>query len=196
MWCGNKSGAGREADLVRLFPDWIRSLDKIHWSPEPVIKRAVEWLLPNRGMSLLDIGSGSGKFCLMGSYLRPDCSFYGVEQRRDLVDCSIGLRDQLNRRNVEFTNANFTSVEFRNFDSFYFYNSFFENLPGVETIDDTIDHSVHLYAYYSAYLKNELDRLSTGTRVVTFCSWDDEIPLSYGLQASSMEGRLKFWMKK
>jgi len=184
-----------ELDLSPLYPASIQELDKLHWSPQPVIYRAVPFLAERDGAKVLDIGSGSGKFCLTASYLRPDATFYGVEQRESLVDQANSVKDMLERPNVKFFHKNFTQLDLRAFDSFYFYNSFFENLPGSGKIDDSIAYSIELYRYYSNYLNRQLEGMPSGTRVATYCSWDDEIPPGYLLMGSHMEGLLKLWVK-
>ena len=40
-------------------------------------------------------------------------------------------------KNVKFMHGNFTQLDFRNYDHFYFYNSFYENLDGTNKIDNS-----------------------------------------------------------
>jgi hypothetical protein len=182
-------------DLSAFFPASIQALDHLHWSPLPVIEKAVRFLAGEQGARLLDIGSGCGKFCLTGSFLREDTVFYGVEQRQNLVDQANKVKDLLDRKNVKFTHRNFTQLDLREFDGFYFYNSFFENLPGTEKIDDSIEYSAELYLYYSRYLKKQWEAMPAGTRIATYCSWDDEIPPCYHLVECHQDALLKFWIK-
>jgi hypothetical protein len=192
---GNRSSGEEELDLLPLYPASIQQLDSVHWSPLPVIFRATQFLAASKATRILDIGSGSGKFCLTGSYLRPDTIFYGVEQRKSLVDQANQVKDLLERPNVHFIHKDFTQLNLKAFDGFYFYNSFFENLPGTQKIDDSLEYSTELYLYYSQYLSKQLESMPTGTRVVTYCSWDDEIPPGYLLMEMAMEDLLKFWIK-
>jgi hypothetical protein len=182
-------------DLMPLYPVSIQQLDSIHWSPLPVIYEATRFLAGEKGTTILDIGSGSGKFCLTGSHLRPHAFFYGVEQRKSLVDQANQVKMLLDLRNVQFIHKDFTQLNLKAFDSFYFYNSFFENLPGTQKIDDSLEYSTELYLYYSQYLSKQLEGMNAGTRVATYCSWDDEIPSGYALAETHMEGLLKFWIK-
>jgi hypothetical protein len=186
---------GEDLDLSPLYPASIQELDSVHWSPLTVIFKAIPFLAGSSVTTILDIGSGSGKFCLTGSYLKPDVTFYGVEQRKSLVDQANRVSNLLDRQNVHFIHKNFTQLDLRAFDHFYFYNSFFENLPGSEKIDDSIDYSTELYLYYSRYLHQQLERMAPGTRIATYCSWDDEIPSGYSLVERHLSGLLKFWVK-
>lgn len=191
----NVSEARLPIDLLPLYPVSIQELDPVHWSPFPVIESATRFLAAGRAPSILDIGSGSGKFCLTGSYLRPDINFYGVEQRRSLVDQANQVKTLLDRSNVHFIHKDFTQLDLAQFDNFYFYNSFFENLPGAGKIDDSMEYSTELYLYYSQYLSKQLEGMQAGTRLATYCSWDDEVPGGYALMETQLEGLLKFWIK-
>ena len=182
-------------DLTSLYPASIQQLDGLHWSPPAVISRATHFLATGTEPAILDIGSGSGKFCLTGSYLRPDAAFYGVEQRKSLVDQANKVKELLGRPNVQFIHKDFTQLDMKAFNAFYFYNSFFENLPGTDKIDDSLEYSTELYLYYSQYLRKQLEAMDAGTRLATYCSWDDEIPGGYALMETDMEGLLKFWIK-
>lgn len=184
-----------EAQFTQLYPLPIQQLDDVHWTPLAVVHKAVQFLKTAPGVKILDIGSGIGKFCLAGAYYRPQAFFYGVEQRRALIDHARAAKELLGFTNVEFLPGDFSQVDFREYDHFYFFNSFGENLTDQYRIDESIDYSAELYYYYSTYLRNKLDKLPSGTRFVSYCSADDEVPDSYGLVKTLYEGNLKFWMK-
>ena len=190
-----KRSLGEDLDLSPLYPASIQRLDTLHWSPLPVIVKATQFLAGSGETTILDIGSGSGKFCLTASFLNPDAVFFGVEQREYLVDQANQVKKLLDRPNVQFIHKDFTQLDLREFESFYFYNSFFENLPGTDKIDNSFEYSAELYLYYSRYLHRQLEGMPSGTRIATYCSWDDEIPPEYGLMETDMEGSLKFWVK-
>lgn len=184
-----------DLNLSQLYPAFIQQLDTLHWSPLPVIIESVQFLSGNAHAKILDIGSGSGKFCLIGSLLRPDITFFGVEQRSSLVDQANRAKHLLDRENVTFFHKNFTQLDLRSFCGFYFYNPFFENMPGVDRIDESIDYSPALYEYYSLYLQKKLEGMPAGTRIATYCSLGHEIPPDYQLMGTHMDDRLKFWTK-
>jgi SAM-dependent methyltransferase len=184
-----------ESNFHNLFPHPIQKLDTLHWSPLPVTCKAVQFLVQNEGVRILDIGSGVGKFCIAGAYFKPAARFYGVEQREDLVKQAMYVSNKLGLQNVHFLHNNFTQLDLKQYDHFYFYNSFFENLPGSEKIDDSIAYSRELYDYYSRYLYKGLEGMPAGTRIVTYCSWGDEIPPSYKLVDVHLNGLLKCLIK-
>jgi SAM-dependent methyltransferase len=178
-----------------LLPDPIRPLSQLHWTPLNVARRAAEYLATEDGVRILDIGSGVGKFCLSASYYKPKAFFDGVEQRVSLVEYAETARNVLGLFNASFIHGDFTQINLTKYNHFYFYNSFFENLDGVEKIDNSIAYSPALYTYYSGYLYKELERMPASTRIVTYCSWGDEIPPSYNLAKCEFDDLLKFYIK-
>ena len=185
-----------EQRFCQLYSLPIQRLDKIHWSPLTVIWKAVKFLAEEKDARILDIGSGAGKFCLAGAYYKPFAKFYGAEQRQYLVKESQSAREKLGMIHVEFEHKNFTQIDLKEFSGFYFYNSFFENLPGSDKIDDSIEYSLELFYYYTRYLYKKLEEMPAGTKVATYCSWNDEIPPCYQIAEAHNDNLLKFWVKK
>ncbi|HTR31859.1 MAG TPA: methyltransferase domain-containing protein [Puia sp.] len=181
--------------LNSLYPPSIRALASHHWTPLPVALEASRFLTCAGDAVILDIGSGVGKFCLAAAALAPRSLFVGVEQRTSLVAYAETARKKIGLDNVSFLHGNFTQLDFRSFDHFYFYNAFYENLAGSDKIDDDIAYSRELYRYYSHYLLLQLLQRPAGTRLVTFCSSEDEIPPGYREMDSGFGGQLKFWIK-
>jgi len=178
-----------------LYPPSIQMLAREHWTPLDVAKMACEFLVTGEGDHILDIGSGAGKFCLAASYYKPLAFFDGIEQRSNLVKHAETACDMLGLSNASFIHGNFTQIDLSRYDHFYFYNSFFENFEGPEKIDNSIEYSRGLYNYYTGYLYQELEKMPVGTRIVTYCSWQDEMPPSYSIQRSELNGLLKFNVK-
>lgn len=178
-----------------LFPDTVRTLSQIHWTPLSVAKTAATFLALKPGSKILDIGSGVGKFCLAGAHYFPESEFYGVEQRLDLVHFAQIAKQVSEINNASFIHANFTQLNIEAFDGFYFYNSFGENLIDLISLEKSSEESTALYIYYSRYLCQALDSKAKGTRLVTFDSFEDEVPSSYELVEHHMQ-KLKMWIKR
>lgn len=185
-----------DEELNQLYPSSIQALAKRHWTPLWVAEKAASFLSAgNHSSRILDIGSGVGKFCLAAAYFTPDTFYYGVEQRKDLVAYAKAAAKTLQLTNVSFMTANFTQLNFRDFDHFYFYNSFYENLSGTEKIDQQIDYSEELYNYYNRYLYRQLEQRPPGTKLVTYHSLEDEIPEGYRQAITTTDHFLKYWIK-
>jgi SAM-dependent methyltransferase len=178
-----------------LYPDHIQLLARRHWTPLEIIRKAAGFLGSERNARVLDIGSGVGKFCLGAAITQPKAFYYGIEQRKSLVTHAEDARKTLGLHNVSFVHGNFTQLDLRNYDHFYFYNSFYENLSGTSKIDDSISYSGELFNYYNHYLFKQLNRMPAGTRLVTFHSMEDEVPPGYHVVACESGSLLKFWIK-
>jgi SAM-dependent methyltransferase len=183
-----------DAEFDTLYPHQIQKLAKRHWTPLRITRLVVDFLA-TKGSKVLDIGSGVGKFCLAGAYSAPEVKFIGVEQRQSLVDYAIGASHKLGLPNAYFINANFTQLDLRHYDHFYFYNAFYENIDGDERIDDSIAYSASLYKYYMRYLFNELRNMPLGTRIATYHCSQKDMPDCYRLIETYAAGQLHCWMK-
>jgi SAM-dependent methyltransferase len=193
--CTTDQWFSTDTQLHHLYPKPIQLLARRHWTPLAITQMVVEFLVPHQDVKVLDIGSGVGKFCLAGGYYKPGAHFFGVEQRKDLVSHAEFARDLLGLQNVHFIHSNLTRLDFKQFDHFYFYNSFYENLLDTEKIDDTIACNPGLYNYYNRKLYEKLEGLKTGTRLATFHCLEDHMPRSYQLVEEQVGCLLKFWIK-
>jgi SAM-dependent methyltransferase len=73
---------------------------------------------------VIDIGSGTGKFCLIAAKLNPDIHFTGVEITEKYWEESMRLKDILGITNVEFLLQDYKDVDITNFDGIYIFNPF------------------------------------------------------------------------
>jgi SAM-dependent methyltransferase len=160
-----------------------------------IAKLSCEYLSqPNS--KVLDIGSGVGKFCITAGFHQPETLFYGVEQRQDLYKLAESVKNILNMTNVKFIHGNIVDLDFDLYDSFYFYNSFYENIKPDLGIDHNINASVEMYKFYTNYVYKKLDQRPSGTRLVTYHGAVKQIPLAYKLIDNSHHYALKMWMKE
>jgi hypothetical protein len=185
----------KDQDFDRLYPEHIQRLSRKHWSPLDITIKAADFLAEPKAR-VLDIGSGVGKFCLPAAYHHPDTFFYGAEQRADLVHLAELAQQKMQLSNIQFIHTNITQINFKEFDHFYYYNSFYENIDQLNSIDDTIETSIDLYLYYCKYLYAELQEKPSGTKLVTYQSLEQEIPPTYQLTSGVYGNFLKMWIKE
>jgi SAM-dependent methyltransferase len=178
-----------------MYPKSIQEVADKHWTPLEVGTKAAAFLAISPEAKILDVGSGSGKFCLTAAHYHPQTFFYGIEQRSNLVELSTELAQKLQLANVSFIHDNITNIDFENFDHFYFYNSFYENVKGTQKIDSCIQYSDELYHYYNRYLYKQLNKKPAGTRLVTYHSFGIETPSGYEIVHTDYNEFLKFWVK-
>ncbi len=184
-----------DARFNSIYPIHIKKLSERHWTPVEVAKLASDFLVHKPKCKVLDIGSGVGKFCLIGA-TSTDGRFYGVEQRAELVKLSQRIAETHHINNVEFINSNVTEISFSNFDAFYFYNPFYENIDDSLLIDNKLVLDEKLYFAYTEYVVNQLKQTPVGTRLVTYWSMNLDIPEGFILEFTAYNGKLDFWEKK
>jgi SAM-dependent methyltransferase len=179
----------------RLYPDAVHAQSSMHWTPLHVAREAAIFLAAEKNVKILDIGSGAGKFCLAAAYYQPGAFFYGVEQRAELVQYAEEAKILTGLPNVFFLHKNITQTDLGEYDHFYFFNAFYENMNDEYKIDEHIIYSKELYVSYNRFLYKQLDKKPSGTRLATFHSTEDEIPSSYHEVGVSEDELLKFWIK-
>ena len=159
-----------------------------------VASAAAKLLVSKPGTWVLDIGCGPGKFCLIGSLLT-DGHFTGIEQRSHLAKAARQAALDQGIYNVEIIHSNVTRVSFSNYDAFYLFNPFEENMFERQKIDGAVPLSATLYKKYTRYVAAELRAKPIGTRVATYAGHSHEVPSCYNCQLSGFAGSLKLWVK-
>jgi len=185
-----------ESQFHLLYPAYLHTLARKHWTPLLVAQKAANFLAAENGTRILDIGSGIGKFCLAAAYHKPNSTFTGIEQRKDLVEFAEAARKVLELKNVSFIHGNLMDLDFSKYDHFYFYNSFYENLATAEKIDDHLTYSIELYNRYNHFLYKQLEKKPSGTRVATFHGIEDILPPDYLEGGNEVHELLRYWVRE
>lgn len=76
-----------DEEFNRIYPPKISKLAEKHFTPLAIAKAASEFLVTKPRARVLDIGSGAGKFCMVGA-THTQGHFTGIEQRSGLVELS------------------------------------------------------------------------------------------------------------
>lgn len=187
-----------DAAFDACMPNAVRRHTSTHFTPLEVVKEAAQFLCGGEVESpkILDVGSGSGKFCLAAGALMPQAHFTGVEQRKNLCDVADLLLDTCQLNNVGFLCGNVMNVRFADFQGFYLYNPFYEHLHPFSAMDESIDLDADYYEIYCGYVRKQLQSLPKFTRVVTYFGGGEEIPMNYDLVNQYFNGDLKCWQKR
>jgi hypothetical protein len=185
----------KDADFDKLYPNHIQHLSKVHWTSIDVARKASEFLVKSPSTKVLDIGSGVGKFCMVGATTTLG-NFYGVEQRKELVNISKKIIENNRIPNIEIIHSNITDINFADYDSFYFFNSFYENLDRDRLIDFSVKVSPLRYQEYLDYMYLQLLKAPVGTRLATYSGYLNDIPPCYTVHTTFFSHELKLWIKE
>jgi SAM-dependent methyltransferase len=185
----------KDANFDDLYPEHIQNLSQMHWTPVDIARRASDFLaIP--GARVLDIGSGVGKFCMVAGFFHPETMFHGIEQREELYTFAEIAKAEISLPNVHFIHGNLTELDFSDYDHFYFYNPFYENIEPDSRIDYAVETSFELYDQYSRLVYQMLAEKPPETRLVTFHAADSQVPPGYQLVGNSYSRVLKRWIKE
>lgn len=183
-----------DTDFDTIYSEEIRAVSETHFTPVEVAKTAAAYLVDQPGTKVLDIGSGAGKFCMIGAACT-DGQFTGVERRKNLFQVAETLSKNHSLENTGFIHADIMDIEFRAFNAIYFFNSFYENLFQKEAIDNSVELDRRSYDMYSCFVREQLCKMPVGTRLATYFSYLSEVPMNYKVQDIHFDGKLKLWVK-
>jgi len=179
----------------KIYPKYVRELSKIHWTPIDIATIAINWLAVSSHTKILDIGSGVGKFCILGGLLS-NAQFTGVEKRKKLINVANKSLAHFSLNNVKFIHSNILDVNFNSYDAFYYFNPFCEQIALCDWIDDTTTYSRDKYELYEQYVIDQLAKMPIGTKLVTYCCHDFYPPNSFTIKDMMFDGQLVLWVKK
>ena len=186
-------------DFDMIYPLSIRRVSRRFWTPLETARRAATLLAGAGARSVLDVGSGVGKFALVAVAQVPHLRVVGIEQRVQLVQIARTAKAKLTLENASFVHGNATDVSWHDFDGLYFYNSFAENLfDRSDWIDDHVEISRTCFARDVLRTVTALRATRAGTAVVTFHGSSARMPRSFELrhQEVSGSGWLRLWIKQ
>lgn len=181
-----------------VLPVDLKRSSERHWSPVAVAMLAARWLARD-GCRVVDVGSGGGKFCIIGA-LVTGAEFVGIEQRPHLVAAARELARRFNVADrVEFVHGDVAAFDATKHDAFYIYNPFEENvLERGAWIDESIELSEAKFDADVRNFESLLERLDFGANVVTYEGFGGAFPNDFKLLRSAplQGGQLCFWRKR
>ncbi|MCX5745177.1 MAG: hypothetical protein NT062_22045, partial [Proteobacteria bacterium] len=72
--------APTDESFDRFMPSELERVSSTFWTPIEVVMRVASWLADLEVETVMDIGSGAGKFCVVAA-LAGTARFVGIEQR-------------------------------------------------------------------------------------------------------------------
>jgi predicted RNA methylase len=164
----------------RFLPVSLRVISVHYWTPLVVAKRAAEWFDDLNVRTVVDIGSGAGKFCVAAA-LAGHCRFTGLEQRTRLVDAARALARLFDVDDrVRFVEGALGNIATPMADAYYLYNPFGEYLfHSHDHLEKNGERSDARYARDVAAVQDLLRRARFGTYVLTYNGFGGHVPASY-----------------
>jgi hypothetical protein len=166
-----------DANFDCFLPPDLSAVSGQFWTPLEVVGRAAEWLTELGVDSVIDIGSGVGKFCVAAA-LRTRCTFIGIEHRPRLAMVGRALAKLFNvETRVQFVTAPFDGVMTPPATCYYLFNPFGENLfERDERLNEDAELSQARYLNDIDKMEQLLGSVPVGTYVMTYNGFGGAIP--------------------
>jgi SAM-dependent methyltransferase len=193
--------AGRTADVAfdRFLPLELRDVSAQYWTPLRVVRQAAAWLREIEVRTVVDIGSGAGKFCVAAALLTRR-RFVGLEKRASLVGAArelAGIFEVENR--VTFVTGDLGATAAPAGEAYYFFNPFGEYAfystrfaePGLAVTPEALARDV-------AAATAVLSGAPVGTFVLTLNGFGGSVPAGYVQLdvARRLPGTLRLWKRQ
>lgn len=196
-WARRGAVSDREFDGVLSAGDRARST--LFWTPAPVALQAAHWIERYGARTVIDVGSGVGKFAILAA-LSTQLRVVGVEQRPSLARASRALvaRFGLSER-VRIEEGNFLDLQGAANGALYAFNPFGENLfADGEHIDSAVELSFSRFRRECSAFTSLLHLAPVGQLLCTFNGFGGRVPRSFELvQArSDLLCPLRLWRKR
>jgi hypothetical protein len=113
-----------DAHFDRFLTPNLRAISAQSWSPLEVAARASQWFTELRINSVVDVGSGVGKFCIAAA-AGSRCRFIGIERHPQLVDVANELSRLFSvEHQVEFISGVFGDMPLPKAECYYLFTPF------------------------------------------------------------------------
>jgi hypothetical protein len=182
-----------DAEFDALYPKSFLEISDRHFSSIYVCQLVSKFLSEQKKAKILDIGSGAGKFCLIGALANENNNFTGIEYRATLHQEAVGLKNQFQLTNCQFLNGNILDYQLQDFNAFYMFNPFLEQKDKSAIIAMDFNHENEID--YLDYVLAKLENLPSDTRLATYYIDKKLIPKSFSLIKSQVGNQLHFFIK-
>ncbi len=187
-----------DRDFDRFLSDPSRLVSNQHWTPLVVALRVAGWLDELGVRTVVDIGSGAGKFCV-ATALASQCSFVGIEHRPHFVAAARDLAQRFDVADrVHFLQGTLGQCALPEADAYYLYNPFGENrfLPE-QRLGDDVELSDERHRRDVAFVQSFLEKARVGTYVIGYNGFGGRMPTAYAQIRvdREMPHMLRLWMK-
>lgn len=184
-----------DEEFDAIFPGHIRKLSHRHFTNFEVSGKAAQWLNEFENLKLLDIGCGVGKFCIAAAS-NTKHNITGADFRKDYILIANNIRKRFQLTNVHFINRNILDINFFDFNAFYLFNPFLEQIDQSARMDENYETSPLIYSVYENHVRTQLQKMPAGTVVITYYVTPQQMPFNYTVVKTHFDGFLKLWVKR
>ncbi|MBL0212836.1 MAG: hypothetical protein IPQ07_03020 [Myxococcales bacterium] len=184
-----------DARFDALYPKSHRRRSSVHWTPMEVALRASAMLAASPGGRILDVGSGSGKMCMIGA-LVSGAHWTGVEQDSAMVRVAARVARSLSiAERTSFVHADGLGLDWSPFGGIYLYNPFSEAALKTRPVDPSPRQAAFIHAVVA--VEHKLAALQVGARVVTLHGFGGDLPPEFELAESvpMHKDELALWVR-
>lgn len=163
-----------------FLPEDLEKLSADQWTPLEVALAAAKWLTELEVRSVVDIGSGPGKFCIAAA-LATDCEFVGLEQNPRFVAVARSMARLFGVANrVRFVQGSLGDAALPPADAYYLYNPFAQHLwmPD-DTLGTGVTPDYERYRRDVMTAQGILRSVPAGTIVITYNGFGGLMPSSF-----------------
>lgn len=180
----------------QIYPPEIQKISGMQWTPVDVAIRAARLLACDGQTRVLDVGSGCGKFCVVGAFSSP-ARFIGVEEQPRLIEVANRTIAMLKAERVSFVLGNMADQDWSLFDAFYFFNPFHEHKLRSARVGTTSSSDEGKFDRYVEIVRAKLSGVRDGTRVATYHGFGGDMPAGFQLvrREPVHTSHLELWVK-
>jgi SAM-dependent methyltransferase len=162
------------------LPADLRAASRVYWTPLYVARRAADWLTPLGVQTIVDVGSGAGKFCVAAA-IAGGFKLTGLEQRPRLVSAARNLAQVFGVESlVTFIEGAVGDAPMPSAHAYYFYNPFGENLfCAQDQLDSDVELGSARHHRDVSTIEAQLLDAPLGTYVLTYNGFGGLMPSCY-----------------
>ncbi|TGM82143.1 methyltransferase domain-containing protein [Leptospira mtsangambouensis] len=152
-----------------FLPLHLQKLSPFQWTPISVIERTWKYLFSDGVTSVVDLGSGVGKFCINLSLLSSESiEVIGLEDREELLSVSEAMKKLWGLSRVQFQKKNFLTHFPFGHSHYYCFNPLYETIKGSHSIDLKKNKSANQFLKDLRTFKQNLFLLKPKSKLITF----------------------------